>query len=396
MWIQRRFGGLGAVLLVVAGALAAAVAQGRPAAAEEIFTVAGVEIDATGGNVVEARDKAIAMGQAKALGELWRNIVPSDQISRIPPVSGGALADFVEDFSVTGERRSDVRYIATLAVRFRPNVVRDFLSDHRIAFAETRARPVVVLPVFGEGAQAVLWDDPNPWRDVWLDRADLVRLVPLVTPLGDLSDMAAVDVERALGGDALSLRAIAGLYDAERVLLAQARLSGDTANGQGVLELSTRLFAQGPDAGSSRETLRQQAPDSEAEFLARVAERIDRRIQEDWKRAHLLDFSRRNQLSATVPIANLAEWISVQQRLAAEARILHSEVRSVSRSQAVVELAFVGDPDELARALAQADLQLVQKPSGAAGTVGWEIRPGGYLAPSQPVPESGAPLAVPQ
>src|SRR3546814_5337389 len=91
-----------------------------------------------------------------------------------------------------------VRYLADLTFRFNPDQVRSLLRGAGVPFAETRSKPVVVLPVFGDSAAGpTLWTGTNPWRDVWAQRRGDDGLVPLTVPLGDLGDLAAVEIGRA-------------------------------------------------------------------------------------------------------------------------------------------------------------------------------------------------------
>jgi hypothetical protein len=89
----------------------------------------------------------------------------------------------VRDFSVAREKASSVRYIARLNYRFKADEVRDLLRAYNVPFAETPSRPVVVLPVYEIGASAVLWDEPNPWRQQWNAKDEPQGLVPLIARL---------------------------------------------------------------------------------------------------------------------------------------------------------------------------------------------------------------------
>ena len=43
------------------------------------------------------------------------------------------------------------------------------------AVGESGGKPIVVLPVYQDGASIVLWDDPNPWREAWGQRSSDLR-----------------------------------------------------------------------------------------------------------------------------------------------------------------------------------------------------------------------------
>ena len=143
----------------------------------------------------------------------------------------------VQDFSVAGERTSSVRYLADLTFRFRPSAVRSYLQQQGVAFAETRSKPVLVVPIYGAAGQAVLWEEPNPWRATWATREPDDGLVPLSVPLGDLNDVSSIDAEQALDGDRARLSALARRYGAEDVLINQLVLAGDPLAEQATLQV---------------------------------------------------------------------------------------------------------------------------------------------------------------
>jgi len=91
---------------------------------------------------------------------------------------------------------------------------------------EVPSKPVVVLPVLQTGARAVLWDDPNPWRDAWADAAGRSQLAMMV-PVGDLNDVSAIDAPLATSGDATALKAISARYQNDDIVVAKGSLNAD-------------------------------------------------------------------------------------------------------------------------------------------------------------------------
>jgi hypothetical protein len=161
MWNMRARAVLIAGLLIVALGLAL-VPVGPAAAQDDVFAVGGVEVDATAGNAAEAREAAIAQGHVLAMGRLMERLVLQADLSRVPILRSGELVNMVRDFSVAEERSSEVRYLADLTFRFKPVEVRSFLRRNKIRFAETRSKPVLVLPLYSDGGEIGLWREPIP------------------------------------------------------------------------------------------------------------------------------------------------------------------------------------------------------------------------------------------
>ena len=85
--------------------------------------------------------------------------------------------------------------------------------------------PIIVLPIYQAGGQAILWEDSNPWREAWRRLEIKNELVNLMVPIGQLADVMAINAEQALEGDRKSLRKFAMSYGAEETLVAVASLS---------------------------------------------------------------------------------------------------------------------------------------------------------------------------
>lgn len=379
--------------LFLIGLTALGLPAGGPAWAQgETFTVTGVEVDATADSATSARAAALDQGHRKAFQELVQRLVPAADQPRVAGPTTTVLRDMVQDFSVENERTSSVRYLADLTFRFQPAAVRSYLQRQGVAFAETRSKPILVLPIFGAAGQAVLWQEPNPWRATWATREPSDGLVPLSVPLGDLSDVSAVDAEQALDGERGPLSALARRYGAEDVLINQLVLAGDPLAEQATLQvIASRLGGQ--DQGQSFVfRMRQQPGETLDELLARAADQVSAQVNEDWKAANLLRYGEQSSLTVIVPVGSLNDWLSVRRRLENVPSVLDSRLMAMTRNNIEVEITYAGDEQQLARALAQDDLRLT--PNDAAGW--WELRlsaltlptgaqPSGGLRPVQPI-----------
>jgi hypothetical protein len=339
------------------------------ASAADIFSVGPVPVDANGANATAARDAARVEGQRKALRLLFERLTLAGDWPRLPRIDDATLGRLVRDFSVANEKNSATRYLADYTVRFRPDQVRMVLRNAGIPFAETPSKPLIVLPVLTQGGNSVLWDSPNPWRDAWANRKALTGLVPFVVPTGDLADVAAIDAAQAIAGDAAALQRIAEQHGGGDVLVTQA-----TQQGSGelrALTTGTSRFGSIADMQDVRGNWRANSNEGEADFLARVADAVAREVEETWKRDNLLRGGQESTLTATVPIGGLKDWIAVRDRLAAVAAVKRTDIVSLTRTEARVDIHYMGDPKQLAVALSQRDLQLVE------GTPFWTLRQSG-------------------
>ncbi|MBK1697516.1 DUF2066 domain-containing protein [Rhodovibrio salinarum] len=332
------------------------VLPGTLAAQEPLYTVKNVDVDATAQSATVARAQGLDRAHVKAFDRMIERLVLRSELKRVPDLSADRIANYLRDFEVFNERTSDVRYLAEVTFRFHPQSIRQFLKTNDIPFAETRSKPVVVLPVWGEGQDAVLWD--NPWREAWANRAEQVGLVPLTVPLGDLGDIRTVSAGDALDKDREALDQIAERYGAEDVLVTQARLAGDPDAFTGSMQIITARIGTSEMERTLVDNIQQQRDEPLAAMLSRAANRVARDVEETWKRANLLDFDQRNQLQVEVPLDGLDRWVSVRARLDAVARVEGYAVTALTRTAARLKMTYYGERAQLALALKQNDLVL--------------------------------------
>ncbi len=323
-----------------------------------LFTVSDVRVDVTADAANIARSLALAEGQRLALERLLQRITPRSDYVRHPVVDDSKVAMLVQDISISDERVSSIRYIAKLLIRFKKEEVRRLLKLAKIPHTETRSKPLLVLPVYETGGALLLWDEPNRWRQVWFSYpADDDSLVPLVFPVGDLSDVASIGAEQALRGDRDRLKAITHRYGLEDALVAHATLVRDLSNNVSSLHIDIRRF--GPSGESfHKESVFGDSNDNIGTLLSKGIEQVRERIEERWKLDTLLTVGSSQRLSARVPLENLGDWLKVRQRLKATGNVSNMSLVAISRNDARVIIDYVGGKDQLVLSLAQRDLEL--------------------------------------
>ena len=366
------------------GALVLLLACGT-ARANSVFTVVHVPVDAEAASAAEARELAIAAGQRAALETLLRRLTVAG--TALPAPAEEPFAAMVAGFVIDRELVSTTRYRALLTVDFDPAEVRRLLRESGIAYAETVSKPVLVVAVQRDPGGILLWEDGNRWRQAWEERPPHGGLVPILLPLGDVIDLGTVDAAQALASDADALTALAALYGTSEVAVAVAGLSGSAAAAkpsapaaQGAentddapaagraLTLSLRRIAA-DQSQAIQKTLIGREGESERALLKRGTDWVITLLEDDWKDTNLIRYDEQRALRATVPIAGLGEWVSIQQRIAALAMVASVEIDSLSLREGRVTLRYHGTEDQLRLALGQNDLDLAPEADE------WVLRP---------------------
>jgi len=343
---------------VTLAALVLAALFCAPAAAQDLFEVTGLEVDESANDEVQAKFSAIASAQRRGLQVVLRRLVQPEDYDRLPQITGETLARMVRDYDIADEKLGGGRYLATISVRFLPEEVANGLKEGQIPFAMTRSRPVVVLPVIDTGSARRLWDDPNPWRHAWASQTPHPGLFSIVMPVGDLSDVATVNVNQAMAGELGAMLGIGEKYQATGAMVAIASVSGNQAARSVKVTLE---FIGGSHDGIIIEQRYKGSGDLTG-FLSQVVARILDGLERNWKQDNILDFSRVERVSVVVPIEGLGGWRDVRERLEGMSRIQSMSMARMSQEEVELDLVYVGTTDQLRTALSQRGLELVFSP----------------------------------
>jgi len=373
--------------LVIAGiVLTGSVGLVRGAWAQsssDVYTVTGVSVDATGPDAAQARAIALAQARLKAADQGARRLTLDADWPQLPPFDEASAERLVIGIGVENERASGTRYLADVTVRLDPVGMRALLQQAGVRYTDTQAAPSLLLPVADVDGGRVLFEDPNPWRAAWEGVDTSNALVPLVLPLGDLQDLAAIDAATALNADWPSVAAIAARYRVQQVTVAHARLRDGahldvtlydvTASGT---TSTTTSFAAATLEGAS----------------AKAAQDTYAALSANWKIQNAATFGLEQTVPASVRFGSLAEWQAIRTRLIATGTVQSVDVVAVSPTGAQVNLRVAGSMPLLVANLGQRQVALTDE--GGEWTImlaGAGDAPAGSAAPPAQPPAQASP-----
>lgn len=370
--------------------LAAALIVGGASglSAQGLYTVTGIEVDERAATEVAAKEQGIAAAKRAAFAEILRRLTPDpstyvassdgDGAVPTPPVvpEDERLEFMIRDLSFQDEKFGGGRYIAEMTVRYQPQAVNQFLQRSGTPYLAGPSPTAVILPIFRDAQGVVLWSDTNPWLDAWWAMDGAGTIVPYAVPLGDLSDISAIDVDRAIAVDAAGINAIAARYNAGAVLVPLATFSPDGASV--LVELTTfgagwpsspELLTLGPAALTAevaRVGSQVATPDADTARLRAAARLTLAAMEARWKTANILRFDQDAEtLIARVQLSRFEDWLAARSALDAAAPIKTWRLLELSTLAAVVAIDYVGDVGRLGQALSRASYTLGQDPEEA-------------------------------
>jgi uncharacterized protein DUF2066 len=339
-----------------------------PVQADSLFAVRGISVDKTAASASEARVLALAEGQKRAFSALLRKLTPKTYHPDLPVLDDAEIASMVTGVQVMSEKTSAKRYLADLTVEFKGNRVLPILQARRIPYSESISKPILVLPVFDNEGQKNLWDEPNPWRDAWIEVFDgkkgpegslqrqddwaQSRVLPIQVPAGTLDDMKLVTVDDAVYLREEQIRAIADTYGAGAVLVAYASLQ----NQNGIRRLDISYQRSDLLMPAVVETFT--GGDTDRDIFRAAIFDVVTNLQESWKDQNILNRDVQNKLAVSTSIENLQSWLKIKEKVTRIPAIELVTVREMSIKSVYWEISFLGDLSQLRNALAQQNLIL--------------------------------------
>jgi hypothetical protein len=317
-----------------------------PAGAQDnsLYTVSGVHVDASGASSTEALNAAIAQGRGKAFQILYRRLTRQLDWGRQPALDAAGLLRISRGYNIANERRSTTRYVADVTYMFNPEGVARTLRAAQIAFSQTQAKRILVIPMspsVGHG----------PWAIALMAPAFRDSAVPF-SLLGAEDDaaLAALNFESAAWSD---VSAVAVKNHVTEVGLVQVV----SANGK----LTVNIRRLGVGEQPARTSLDVPMLQTVGTTYPAAAQAAVRAIEDMWKTRSAIDFSQRGRLTADVRIASLEQWSEIQAALGSVGNVTGVTVTAIDTNYARINLAYMGGIDQVREALAGAGLSLTNR-----------------------------------
>lgn len=383
--------------------LGACVFSAHVKASDSLYTVENVTVDVTADNSVAARDQAFAKAQVDAFNILAQRMVEQGSSKKLSTPDVNTISAMIQDFEVTNEQVSAVRYIGTYTFRFRPSDVAGYFSVSGVEYTTTRNQPILVLPYFQENGRISIWSDTNIWMGAW-GRANVKQgRVPLEVPLGDLMDVADLDDSRALGYDVGRLSGMLARYGTGEAVVviavpdsALAALTEDSAPASGALRISLYKTDNGTPQQVQDIAISADGQKTRAQVYDEAVAKVYELLQGDWK-AKVQDVPSADSLlyQVSASFGSIREWVQIRKALSELPGLSGLSVLSLKPREARVGFSFRGDENYLRQTLGQGGLDLGE-PVGGVYTLGYNP----VSAEPEPIvqhqTDTNAPQVVPQ
>lgn len=271
----RTIGLIGLPLALVAGGIAYAQLEGpprgiKPLASTGDFEVGGIEVNVTGKDAFEARQKG--WEEAQRLG--WAKLYAQKRGGGSSNLSDGALDGIVAAIVVEEEQIGPKRYVAKLGVVFDRARAGQLLG---VAGVQTRSAPMLLLPITITGGAPTLFEQRTAWQASWAKFKTATSRLDYVRPSGAGNESLLLNAGQLDRRSRIWWRVILDQFGAADVVVPIARIERQWPGGPVIGHFTARYGPDNRFLGSFTLT----APDSKSlpKMMDEAVSRMDTLFQ---------------------------------------------------------------------------------------------------------------------
>ncbi len=338
---------------------------------------AEVDVAERGANATEARTKAMAAADRLAFEKIINAKLPKQAKAVLKAYTPEAISEMVLGYEVVTEKMTPNTYRATIKVKFDDAAIEkitgvtaeDTSKENNVAAAAAAvsSSAVLILPVWFDERNILLWETNNGWREMISRVALQADSGQWIVPFGDPTDMVTTDSTQIETAGYEALAPLAARYGAGSILVAIAK------PGVGVLDVELRHLTK---AGAEKEIVSVQAKDNTttpeelmkkaAEILLLGDERTDPAALTGKQRAArsgARNIPELHQINLLLHLKQARDWAELNHRLHTIEGVEKLEVVVADWRRMQMKMSYRGDPEDLGEAMAKAGLTVNQSAS---------------------------------
>lgn len=369
----------------------------KATASPDLLTIENVTVDITAENSVAARDQAFAKAQMDAYTMLAERLKQQGYIHSYKKPDSVSVSAMIQDYEVTQEKISGVRYVGTYIFRFRKVAVERFfgignLSTELLSQTPTtegqpqeattlasdqQTETILVLPFYKAQGRLTIWSENNIWMQAWVRKDTQQGDTNIEIPIGDLMDVADLGETQALNYETNRLSRMLSRYNAREAAVVIAApdqflsaVSSDGLKAVGSIRISLyRTDRRGPELVKELD-IRPGVTETRSQLYDRAVGIVFQALQkEDWKAKTISETADALAYKLHVTITSINQWVRIQQSLRNIQGLSNFSVLSLKPREAFIQFRFRGDATALAQSLAQANMTLSAPTNPQRGSV---------------------------
>ena len=320
-------------------------------AADERFAVE-INVDVTDANAAAARQRAMNEANRAAVAAVARRITTQAGAEKLAAMTDEQLVNFIKEVSVIDEKRSLVRYMASLRVVLNEDILVEYMKERNIPVMVQSGGQILVVPIFREFSSdaPLLWESANMWKQAW-DQAPQTGSVRLVSLPATGDNYAAMDAHKAMTMDSAALDRLMRLNNAEDVYVLDAVYDG----------IDGLLVHAVSSSGDNRTIKVAGARSSGMELFAKAVEEVRAELENRIMQQNITESAQEDAIVSIYEFARLQDWVAVEKAIKTLPNVKHLDVQALGAGQVQFKLFYGGSFDKLQQALHGRSLRLVEQ-----------------------------------
>lgn len=308
------------------------------------FLVSGVQVDATGGNAIEAQNVAVSEGQIRAAEILLNRLtLPGQRAGQFTALSPEVILPMIRSLEISNEKRSTQRYLGEISVGFSQSEVQKYLTEKGMTMMSSQAEKRLVVPVLSGSS---LWT-ANEWQEIWGSSAFQNSLTPVEVIDPSRGNDNLISASQAAAGDMTALKRLGEYFGVRRVLVANA-MPGPGA-------LNVRI----DDVEINTGTRRDMGTISGVDY-GDAAWKVISNLEDEWKQSNATMASSAVTSTVSVLYRSHEDWLWLQNIINNSAQIQGARLDALSKDGALMSVTYGGDLERLRNELSYKGVELRQ------------------------------------
>ena len=252
--------------------------------------------------------------------------------------------DYVSGYSIENEKYKREKYSALITVTFEKNKLEKFLESKNIEFFSKKGPKTLIIPIINFEQRLILWDDPNPWFDVWLRRPLDSNLNLFTLPTGEADDLITLSARDAINLKYFKIKKLANKYQAEQayILLVTAKSYNQKFN------LSLEVYDGLTQAFIFSSEIENIEIDNFEYNLNVFDDTFADYFDDLWVKENLDNINSETKVLAEISYKKYNEWINIKNFLNNNEKILKYKILTISNKNALIELNILSIDDLVA------------------------------------------------
>ena len=292
-------------------------------------------------NNTDHRTKALETSYNIALSRYLKWITLKDSLDILNLIDLIEARDYISGYSIENEKYKREKYSALITVNFEKNKLEKFLESKNIEFYSKKGPKTLIIPVINFEQRLILWDDPNPWFDVWLRRPLDSNLNLFTLPDGEADDLITLSAQDAVNLKYFKIKKLANKYQAEQayILLVNVKSYNEKFN------LSVEVYD-----GLTQEFIFSSDIENIETYnfvynLNLLADTFADYFDDLWVKENLDNINSETKVLVEISYKKYNEWIKIKNFLNNNEKILKYKILTLSNKNALVELNILSIDD---------------------------------------------------